>query len=70
MVCVKWFQEHLLRNRYCKPVEIWYSGLFKPFGPASFMPVQNIQEVCVTCEVSINDELVTAVNPIRKRVFN
>ena len=34
MAYVKWFQEHSSQNRYCKPVEIWYGGLFKPFGPA------------------------------------
>ena len=66
---VKWFQEHLSRN--CKPVEIWYSDLFKTFGPASFMiiPMECIQETCITCEVSINDEIVTAVNPISKKLF-
>ena len=38
MVQVKWFQEHPNRNRFLSPVEIWYNDLFKPCGPASFMP--------------------------------
>ena len=69
MAYVKWFQEHPSRNRYFKPVEIWYSDLFKPFGPASFIPMEHIQEICITCKVCINNEIVTAVNPIRKKIF-
>ena len=69
MAQVRWFQEHIYQNSLLKPVEVWCCGLYKPFGPASFMPIENIQEVCITCEISINDEIVTAVNPIRKKIF-
>ena len=69
MAQVKWFQEHAARNTFSKPIEIWCHDLFKPFGAASFLPVENIQEVCVICDILINDELVTAVNPIKKKVF-
>lgn len=69
MAHIKWFQEHDAREKYLNPVQIWCSGLFKPFGPASFIPVEKIQEVCLSCDVSINDEVVIAINPIKKRVF-
>ena len=69
MAYIKWFQEHAARHCIFKPVEIWCNGLFKPCGPASFMPVEKIQEICVTCDILINDELVTAVNPLRKKIF-
>ena len=69
MAHVKWFQEHNARKEYLNPVEIWCSGLFKPFGPASFIPVEKIQEVCITCDISMNGEVVTAINPIKKKVF-
>ena len=69
MAHIKWFQEHSAREKYLNPVEIWCSGLFKPFSPASFIPVEKIQEVCIMCDVSINDEVVTAINPKKKKVF-
>ena len=62
MAYVKWFQEHTARNAYSKPIEIWCCDLFKPVGPASFLPIVKIQKVCATCNVLINDEVVTAVN--------
>ena len=43
------------------------SGLFKPFSCASFIPVEKIQEACIICDVSINGEVVTAINPIKKK---
>ena len=46
----------------------WYSGLFKPFGPATFMPVERIKEICIACDISINGEEVIAVNPMQKGV--
>lgn len=69
MAYVKWFQEHAARNTFSKPIEIWCCDLFKPVGAASFLPVENIQEVCVTCNILINDEVVTAVNPMKKKIF-
>ena len=61
---VKCFQEHTAKNAYSKPIEIWCCDLFKPVGPASFLPIVKIQEVCVTCNALINDEVVTAINPM------
>ena len=69
MAYVKWFQEHTARNTYSKPMEIRCCDLFKPDGPASFLPIEKIQEVCVTCNILINDEVVTAVNPMKKKYF-
>ena len=66
---MKWFQEHNARNTFSKPIEIWYRDLFKPYGPASFMPIENIQEICITCDIVMNDEVVTAVNPMKKKIF-
>jgi len=51
-----------------RPVEIW-SDMFKPLGPASFILLERIIDVCVTCTLSVNDEIVIAANPTRKKVF-
>ena len=67
LVLNKWFQEHSAKQKYSSPVEIWCSGLFKPFGPATFMPVERIKEICIACDISINGEEVIAVNPMQKR---
>ena len=69
MACVKCFQEHDARNTSSKPIEIWRHDLFKPFGPISFLPIENIQEVCVTCDILVNDEVVIAVNPMKEKIF-
>ena len=69
MACVKWFQEYDARSTISKPIEIWCHDLFKPYGPASFLPIENIHKVCVTCNILVNDEIVTAVNPMKKKIF-
>jgi len=51
MAHVKWFQEHNARYELLKPAEIWHDDLFKPLGPASYIPIEKIQEVCVTCRL-------------------
>ena len=53
----------------CKPVEIWCNDLYKPCGPATFMPLEKIKEVCVTCELMLSNEQVLAINPIGKNFF-
>ena len=56
MAKVKWFQEHTVRNaddRFLDPVTIWSHDLYKP---ASFMPIEKIKEVCITCEILIDGE--------------
>ena len=40
MAHVKWFQEHDARYSFLDPVEIWCNDMFKPFGPASFIPMK------------------------------
>ena len=37
-----------------EPIEIWYQDLFKPFGPASFMPLMRLYETCVMYKTEIN----------------
>ena len=53
----------------CKPVEIWCNDLYKLCGPATFMPLEKIKEVSVTCELMLSNEQVLAINPIRKNFF-
>ena len=69
MAHVKWFQEHDARYSFLDPVESWCNDVFKPFGPASFIPVEKIYEVCITCDLSIDGENVIAINPMRKKIF-
>lgn len=69
MAHVKWFQEHDAKHSFLDPVEIWCKDIFKPFGPASFIPVEKISEVCVTCNLTIDGESVIAINPMRKKIF-
>ena len=66
---VKWFQEHSARTSIIKPVEIWCKNIFKPYGPASFMPVIQINQVCVACEITVNREPVLFINPVRRKLF-
>ena len=68
MAFVRWFQEHSCRHSFMKPVEIW-SDMFTPLGPASFIPLERIIDVCVTRTLSMNGEVVIAVNPMRKKIF-
>jgi len=42
--------------------------MFRLFGPASFIPVEKIKECAYTCNISVNDKVIIAVNPMR-RVF-
>ena len=62
MAHVKWFQEHNARYSFLDPVEIWCNDMFKLFEQASFIPVEKISEVCVTCDLSIDGE-----NTMRKK---
>ena len=47
------FQGHIARHSFLNQ---WKFGIM----------VEKIQEFCITCDISINDELVTVVNPMRK----
>lgn len=68
MAFVRWFQEHSARYSFMKPIEIW-STMFKPISPACFIPITKITDVCITCSLSLSGEVVTAVNPMRKKIF-
>ena len=51
MARIKWFQDHPDKEKLSRPIEIWSVKLFKPFGPATFMPIIRIYDTCVSCEV-------------------
>ena len=68
MAFVKWFEEHSARYSLMKPVEI-RSTMFKLIDPACFIPVTKITDMCITCSFSLSGEIVTAVNPMRKKIF-
>ena len=69
MAKIKWYQDHPDKAKLSHPVEIWCGKLFKPFGPASFMPIIRIYDTCVSCEIEINNEKVLAINPNRRKIF-
>ena len=70
MIKVKWFQEHQCRNiDHIEPVEIWCNELYKLQGPASYIPLIRVHDVCATCVVSIDHENVLLVNPLRRKLF-
>lgn len=52
-----------------EPIQLWNNNLFKPFGPASFIPLVRIHDVCVGCEIEFKGEQLLAFSPLRKKVF-
>ena len=48
MTCVKWFQQHDLRHVLMTPAQLWHENSFKAFGPASFIPMEKVLEICVS----------------------
>jgi len=70
MVKVRWFQEHQYRSLdQIEPVEVWCNELYKLQGPASYMPLIRVHDVCATCVISIDRENVLLVNPVRRKLF-
>ena len=70
MVKVRWFQEHQSRNiQDLELVEIWSSDWYKSYGPASYMPLIRVHEVCATCIINVDGENVVLVNPVRRKLF-
>ena len=69
MAKVQWFKNTVNIAVSPGPIQFWFGTLFKPFGPASFIPITKIKDICVTCKLMIGRELVLAVNPIRKKIF-
>lgn len=69
MASVKWFCHHHNRHAFGSPVEVCSSSLHVPFGPASFLPVHRIKNMCVVCPVVLAGETVLAVTPLTRKVF-
>ena len=69
MAHVNWYQGHPEKNKLPEPIQVWCSSLYKPFGPASFLLLMRIHQVCASVEVELNCEKVLFVNPIRNRLF-
>ena len=69
MIKVRWLQNHPEKNALKEPIQLWCSNLFKPFRPASFMPLMRLYEICAGCKIDFKGEHVLAINPIRKKVF-
>ena len=69
MACVDWYQDHPEREKLPEPIRVWCSSLYKPFGPASFIPLMRIHQVCTSVEVELNHEKVLFINPIRSKIF-
>ena len=69
MACVKWFQQHDLRHVLMKPAQLWHGNSFKAFGPASFIPMEKVLKICISISLSVDSEMVIAVNPLRKKYF-
>ena len=69
MMKVQWFEEHPQKEQIMEPIEIWNNILHKPFGPASFMPVLRIHQLCVACPLKLlTQEPVLVINPIRRKL--
>lgn len=69
MVKVKWLQDHPEKEALKHHIQLWCNNLFKPFGPASFMPLMRVHEICVGCKIDFKGEHLLAINPIRKKVL-
>ena len=69
MAKVQWLQDSPEKNALKELIQLWNNNLFKPFGPASFIPLLRIHEVCVGCEIEFKGEQLLAISPLRKKVF-
>ena len=66
---LKEYIQHMLRPKENLPehIQVWYTSLYNPFGPASFFPLMRIHRVCASVKVELNDEKLLLVNPIRSK---
>ena len=69
IACVKWFQRHPRQNMFGAPVEVWTAAMHESFGPASFIPVNRINNLCVVCPLTVERENVLVVTPLKRKVY-
>ena len=50
MAKVQWFENPIETAAPPGQLQLWCVTLNKPCGPASFIPVTRIKQVCVTCK--------------------
>ena len=61
---VSWYQPHPHRQLIGKPAEVWYNGLYEPFGIHSFLPLDSILCRCASVIKKINEETVKVIVPL------
>ena len=67
-----WLQyESTFRHIISKPIELYIADFFEQFGPASFIPVGRINNICAICKLNFTSAIgtVIAVNPIKRKAF-
>ena len=69
MAHINWYQNHPEKYKLPEPIQVWCSSLYKSFGPASFIPLMRIYQICASCEVKLNHERVLLINPVRNNFF-
>ena len=69
MASVQWFQHHPRQHMFGSPVEVWTSSVHEPFGPASFIPINRIKNMCAVCPIQVERENVFVVIPLKRKVF-
>ena len=69
MASVKWFQRHPRQNMFGPPVEVWTASMHEPFGPASFIPVNRINNLCAVCPLTVAREKVLVVTPLKRKMY-
>ena len=62
MAKVQWFEHPIESTTLQGQLQFWCATLTKPFGPASFLPVTRIKQVCISCELNIGTDTIIAVD--------
>ena len=63
LVSLSWFQVHPKNTNFGKPVTVWCSNLFEPYGIHSLIPVQFIRHRAVALKDRLDGETVLFVTP-------
>ena len=63
------YQDHPEKYKLSEPIQVWCSLLHEPLGPASFIPLMRIYQICASCEVKLNHKRVLLINPVRNKKF-
>lgn len=71
MAKVEWFKSHHECAAIGFPFEQWTSDLFEPLGPASFIPVVRLKNLCCSCVLknSIGESLIAVCPLVQKLLF-